>query len=516
MTSTAVPPKVDTKHGSYAAMEDRWKRARDSVEGQDAIKAGGTSYLPRPYGFDDAQYKALLQRALWYDAPARTIDALVGVVLSSAATIELTKDTATQDDLAKQSGMDGSSFAELLHECLSVSLTTSRIGLLVDAPESDPALALVATYEAEDIWNWRTDDTGRPVLVVLHEAGEELQGEFGGKPIERLRVLRLAAGVYTQQVYTRTETSVDWAAGEVITPKKRGGATWDEIPFEVCNARHTGLPIERPILMGLFDLAVSWYQNSADLEHGRHWCGCPTAVAVGFPDLDATGQPVTLAVGGSNVWRTSVTGASAEYLEFTGAGLGHLQTGMTEKQNGMAAIGGRMLEQPKAGVESAEALQLRAAGEKSALARVAETVGAALQRVMGWVCEWRKPGSGDAVVVELAQDLGAPAMDPTMMTALMAQVQAGLISWNTYFEKMRQGRVIAADVTAEEEAARIVLGPPGGPAAGGLPEDEDADARASDDGMPPKPGEDEDEEDEEDEEQQEKPLKPAKGKEPKP
>ena len=83
---------VDTVSTAYAAMADRWRTARDCVIGGNAVKAGGTRYLPPLAGHNPNSptddYRAYLQRALFFNACARTIEALAGMIFRAEPVIE--------------------------------------------------------------------------------------------------------------------------------------------------------------------------------------------------------------------------------------------------------------------------------------------------------------------------------------------------------------------------------------------------------------------------------------------
>ncbi len=70
--------KIDVTHPEITPL--RWQRCRDASDGQDAIHAGSTLYLPKLTGQKDQEYKAYRDRTPFFNATARTIDGLVGMV----------------------------------------------------------------------------------------------------------------------------------------------------------------------------------------------------------------------------------------------------------------------------------------------------------------------------------------------------------------------------------------------------------------------------------------------------
>jgi len=54
---------VETQHKSYTKMAPKWKRCRDVIAGQDAVKDAGKDYLPALTEQKDDDYKAYKLRA---------------------------------------------------------------------------------------------------------------------------------------------------------------------------------------------------------------------------------------------------------------------------------------------------------------------------------------------------------------------------------------------------------------------------------------------------------------------
>ncbi|MCZ7607569.1 MAG: hypothetical protein M5U25_16180 [Planctomycetota bacterium] len=81
-------------HDRYNLRRAQLQKLRDCFEGQDAIREGGTTYLPRPGGMPDndkghAMYAAYKGRATYFPVLERTLRALLGIVFRVLPTIEL-------------------------------------------------------------------------------------------------------------------------------------------------------------------------------------------------------------------------------------------------------------------------------------------------------------------------------------------------------------------------------------------------------------------------------------------
>ena len=484
---------VQTPHADYKEKRDLWRKARDCVAGSKAIKRGGELYLPRLSGSTESEYQAYKHRALFYGASLRTVQGLSGAILRKPATLVYPEGAR---DALSRAGLRSEPLAGLLKIAVDEVITLGRVGFLVDsAPGSDSPY--ISAYVGETIVNWRegTDPDGRRrlTLVVLRE---EVEVPKPGDPfviekVPQYRVLtlgilpaiaeevneageqigvRIADGFteseierpfYYQQIWAKDPDKDEddpraFYLSQTITPRLSGGRLLNEIPFKFINPTHTKPEVDNPPLNDLMDVNISHYMNYADLEHGRHYTALPTPWVAGF-DPETT----RLKIGSSVAWVTNETDGKAGMLEFTGEGLGHLASGLKDKEQLMAVLGARLLEMQKAGVEAADTVKLRTAGEQSALANIAMVVSEAFTHLLRWFWSWNNLGEVP-ISVELNRDFDIVNMDYRDLEKYMLALQAGVISWETWIYLLQRGEVLPDNVDAEEEARRIAAGLPAG------------------------------------------------------
>jgi hypothetical protein len=470
---------VTDKHPEYVRLAPLVEKCRDCVEGEEAVKARGTTYLPKLKGQGVDDYESYKGRALFYTAAHRTVKGLAGVVCSKSPEIEY----PTQElDALDRMGIHGESVYQLLKMALEEVLTAGRVLALVDMPQgtddqgtTEPYMVL---YKAEDVINWKTDMVAgrvRFTMLVLRESVSKSSPDgFGHESEVQYRVLRLVTkgtdgaedDTYTVQIYTKAKdntgnTKDEWIGGEVITPKARGGKSLPIIPAIMLGVSGVGPQMDKPPILDLANVNLSHYRTSADLEHGRHFTALPTLCLSGW---DAQGE---VSLGSATAITATDPNAKAAFLEFTGAGLGHLASALTEKQQLMAVLGARLLEQQKSGVEAADTVRLRQAGEHSVLANVAMSVAEgftlALQYVQ--VFQGQPLDQLEDVYVELPDDYGLVTLDPAMMQTLMAALQGGQISWSTWFYNLQRSGITPDGVTEEQEREKIEANPVAAPSA---------------------------------------------------
>ena len=91
-----------------------------------------------------------------------------------------------------------------------------------------------------------------------------------------------------------------------------------------------------------------------------------------------------LRIGSSAAWVSDIPGASAGFLEFTGAGLGYIERAMERIERRMALLGARMLEAPGSGSgEGGQQMQLCGLG--SVVAGLNQSLTRVLQVVRWWI-----------------------------------------------------------------------------------------------------------------------------------
>jgi len=470
---------VDTKHPQYKQAEDDWRRCRDVLDGERAVKAAGILYLPALEGQSARDYESYKTRAMFFAASSRTRQGLAGAIFRKEP--ELTV-PAAMEDLLDHLGNAGQSLEQLTHTTLDEVIGMGRVGLLVDAPDDvengEPFLSI---YYAEDIVSWNSQlIAGRQVLtrVVLREMTQtpDPKDPFAFKPVTKYRVLRLgqASGTdgaeveptvasdaltYFVEVWAKVEATSSekesWFIEKTTVPRMRGGKALDEIPFIFIGPSSQEPEVEKSPTLDLANVNLAHYRNSADLEHGLHMSALPTAWAAGF---DLKGDE--LKVGSVIAWVTNEPAAHCGFLEFTGAGLGAIKEAMQEKKSEMAALGARLLEEQKREAEAAETLRLRQSGEQSVLAKIAGSCSEGIEHALELVAQWL--ALGGEIAFKLNRDFNLLGIEPAMVTQLMLAVQSGMLSWNTWFYNIQRGELIPDNVTAEDEAALIAAGPPMG------------------------------------------------------
>lgn len=463
---------VATTHPSYDLYQDQWMRCRDCVAGTDAVKARGVLYLPMldSHGKEGgrSKYDAYKLRALFYNAAGRTVAGLAGGIFQKAPAVTDIDTKVTEH--CKDITLTGTPVDMFALDVTKEFLITGRFGILIDVAEglaTTPRPYWVG-YKAEDIVNWRYEDKNGDqilVLVVLRESVNDIDpdDEFCPDQKTQYRVLRLINGIYTQQIYTKTEKASvvvavsgaanvipskeeTFEAGRIITPTRRG-KTLDFIPFS--------LPwtIGAPPLIDLVDVNLSHYRGNADLKHGLHFTALPTPWVSG-----KTGNDDVLQIGSGTAWSLDPNG-SAGMLEFTGKGLGAIRTDLQDMQRMMATLGARLLEEAPHYAETALSVSLRHSSDYATLRTIAQIVEQqiswALKVHSWWLLVGDKKITDLKANVELNKIFFDAQLSADELRALLLALQSKSISYKTFYARLSATGWTRESVTFEEELADI-------------------------------------------------------------
>lgn len=453
---------VNTPHPDYIEFSPKWKRCRDTFDGQDAVKAERTAYLPMlggavPSPKSNAVYEAYLYRATFFNAVAPTVVGLTGAAFMRPLSVENVPDfaKAALDDVT----LNGHPLEQFARSLVGQVVSPGRAGVLVDMPAnpSSETRPYWVIYRAEQIINWRgivvNGQTITTMVVLLESAAEVDPADvFVMKPKRQYRVLQLVNGIYTVTIWTQNPEKADeYVAGTPIQPMRRGDPM-DFIPFVFVGPEGTTERVSDPPLMALVDTNLAHYLTMADLKWGEHFTALPTPVITG------TATDAEVHIGSSEALILTDPQAKAFFMEFTGEGLAALRTSEQETRKMMATLGGRVLSDTGEGAaETATEVKLKHSGGHASLTNIAQSCSQALSRAVAWTIWWRSTETKVPIdaKITLSTEFFPTKMSPDELAKLTAALQDGSISFETFFHNLQEGGVYAPGTTLEEERARI-------------------------------------------------------------
>lgn len=429
--------QASTKHPEYTtgrALD--WALCRDAYQGETAIKARGTTYLPKPSGYsaagghaDDgkAAYAAYKDRAEFMEIMGPSVAAMIGIIHDHEIQVEMPPAL----DYLRES-IDGkrktlTDFHRLITRNL---LVTGRYGVLADAPSNggDPFLA---GYCGETIINWDDD------FFVLDES-EYIRDGFIWTHVEQYRVLQLEDGAYKQTFVGAT--------GEFdITPTIQGGGRLARVPFAAASATDIGADIETPPLIGIARAAKAAYQLSADKRLQLYMSGQETLVAINGEPPSAVGAGVVHEMHGSEGIMPEL-----KYVGPSGTGIEAHERAIDRCEESAMKSGARLFEQGYSKQESGEARRMRFKSETANLQTVAQSSCALLERGLRDIAQMKGLNEDD-VMVTPPDDLLDSTLETEQALKLWQIVKEGGMSYETFYERMQKGGLASPDRTADEE-----------------------------------------------------------------
>ena len=451
---------INTEHPEYASHENMWRRARISYQGSEAVKEAGPEFLPMLSAMDSDEYQIYLRGAVWYGAPERTINGLTGAILRKPLEITLPD---IMEFLEEDYTMTGVRFEKFAHSVLIEIMKVGRTGVLVDMPpeaEGEDMRPYSTQYLTEDIVNWRTRRVdGREVLtlVVLREQffAPEPDDIFSVELKTQYRELYLEEEngriIYRQRVWMERDDATDqgdkYTIIDEITPLMRG-VPLDYIPFIVFGTEDLSPSPNKPPLMDMIDTNYQMYVNSADYERALHFCGSPVYF---FSGIDREQE---IAIGPSRAIISDREGAHGTILQGSAESVSALNFAMNEKKADVAKLGSRLLEEQKSGVEAADAIRLRFAGEQAVLRSIAVAFSEGLNMTMKIMARWMGL-TEDAINISVNRDFVDVALTPAQIQSYMALHQAGHISYATLYDLLASGELTRNGVDWTEEREQI-------------------------------------------------------------
>jgi hypothetical protein len=455
---------------------DAWTMIADCIEGQEAVKAKGEIYLPKPNAADTSEenklrYAAYLARAVFYNVTARTLRGLLGQVFSRDSVLTLPESLTLLEKDVEGSGVDLDQQAK---RALSDVLALGRAGLLADFPVANGAVTkadqdsgkirpLLKLYKPQHIINWRTALFGAKTklcLVVLRETYDKEDDGFEIQEDVQYRVLRLNENEqYTVTLYREVigeakdasgKKTTAWVPyGEEIVVQDYSGAPFNEIPFTFIGSENNDSEVDPSPLYDLAVLNLAHYRNSADYEDSVFMVGQPTPWISGLTEQwvkDVLKGGVHL---GSRGFLPLPVNSSAGLLQPEPNTL--CKEAMDHKERQMVALGAKLVEQKEVQRTATEAGQEEAA-ESSSLSSAVKNVSTAYTQALRWAARFVAKFTDDAIEYELNSDFDLSNMTNEERAQLIKEWQADAISFTEMrWNLSRAGVAFQTDEEAKEE-----------------------------------------------------------------
>ena len=470
-------PNIGFVRKEVAAKLPKYKLVDDTVEGEDVIKDGGETYLPKPDANTDAakneaQYVNYKKRAVFFHATGRTLGGLVGQVFSKP----IATDIATSlEPLELDVDGAGTTLEQQTKQTLENALKKGRAGLLSDFPTIEPGEDItradietgrirprIILYEPEQIINWREQVVGGETqlsLLVLVEQKDVSTDKFEISCEPRWRVYELDENGQVQvSVWRLTEKSQN-ASNEVPEYEIETEPTLiidgnnqalKRIPFAFVGSMNNDSSVDEPPLYPLATLNIAHYRNSADYEQSLFIVGQQTPVFTGLTDdwikKHIKGQVM---LGAQNAVLLP-PGATASLLQSTPNSMP--MEGMTHKEDQMKAIGAKLIEPGSADRTATEA-EIEEISEASILSSVAKNVSAAYELSFYFCSLFGEEVSQDEISIQLNSEFQVLGLNAQERQEVAAAWQTGVLTWKEARQVYRSKGI----ATIPDDEARTLI-----------------------------------------------------------
>ncbi len=446
-----------TTHREYRKFFKRWTQIHVCLEGEEAIKELGETYLPYPVSTLDqdkqtpeyvAQYNLYIAGAHFVEYTSEAVEDLVSAAFRRPLDIEpeLPEDLAYLDlgDIAKELtstvGAYGRAFFFVDYPTVDTSPTMANDG---------ENKAYVSIYEPLDVIDWTEEmRSGKSTLVrvVIREIDEIASAE-DQSTVLMYRELQLTNGVYTVTIHKEDGSS------NVYTPKAAGEA-FTEIPGMFLGTTSNRAKVDKSPVIGISNSNVKHYQTWADLMHVQVYSGSPQMVLTGLAPgwnkmAKESGTEVKVKLDAANVLALEGDKSSADLLQINTDSLIHFRT-LEHLETSMLEEGARIKSiSKKAGVESAQALKIRSSSSMSKLASIVSNVQEGMTNILGWTGQYMGVDAS-SIVLTMNTEFFAPEPDGPLMEAISTAEANRTAPRGTVITYLKQIELVDEKTTNED------------------------------------------------------------------
>lgn len=441
-----MPDRIDECCTSLSRHHSRWKRNRDCVEGADAVRERGETYLPRLDGQDDEAYLDYQRHVPFFPATARAAANILGTLFRVAPEFDCPPALEAVFETFTQAGQSVEDVAELL---ALETVTTDFTGILVDYPDSAPVSVnardaigeghrpFSAIYQAESFLRI-TPKVIRNRLQIAHVRVYDDE--------DTIRELLLDdAGIYRVILHHRLNGS--WIAADPITPL-RNGKPLDRIPFVLVATRARSFKPGKAPLDDTARANIDTYIISAQHARARIWSSNPIMVA----QMIDPSTPINVSPGHVNYLPS--LDADIRFVPYDAGGIQDIREAERIARENNAQVGLSSIMDSVSQVEAAETHNIRRSTEMAQIATLAHSISRGIQeaaRLMAW---WMGVDP-ELVTFSINTDFDPQPMAAEDINVLMSLVNGGFMSRETFHGRLQAGEIMPRSITFEQEQGRI-------------------------------------------------------------
>lgn len=446
-------------------MAPDWALAAALLGGTRAMRAAGQTYLPKWPKEDAAAYATRLSVSVLFPAYQRTVQTLAGKPFSKPITIGEDVPARFAPWLA-DIDLQGRNLDTFASDVMQTALGYGLAGILIDYPpalgvrtQAQEQAAGLRPYwievKPQQILGWRAERVGgfwKLMQLRLAEVVEVPDGDFGTEMIDQVRVLEPGSW----RLYRASDAGV-WSLFD------EGVTTLNVIPFVPVYGGRTGFMTATPPLIEVAHLNVAHWQSASDQQNILHVARVPILTVTGVDD-----PAWEMTVGSSSAIKLP-TDSKMEFVEHKGMAIEAGAADLKVLEERMRQAGAELLVIDPGRITATQ-IQTENAVGMCVLQRITQGFEDALDQALQITADWVGEASGGHVTV--FNDYGAASLQEASAQLLLSTNQAGKLSDETLHNEYQRRGILSADVSWEDEQARIEMqGPALGEMGPGAPID---------------------------------------------
>jgi hypothetical protein len=479
----AIATSPITTSSDYDLMKPYWDKVRTILDGVDAMKKAGSTYLPQFPNESPEDFEYRVQNARFTNVYADIVNSLAAKPF--AKEIGLTESSASPriEDMVEDIDGRGNHLHVFAANTFFHGVNAAIDWIFVDYAKAQPGRNLAQERAAGTRPYWVHIPAERMLAVYTAViAGKEeivharmletskARAGFDETTTTQVRVLNRpevynGAGemtgygpaeyeVYQQKASTRRSISAQWERVD-SGPITVGVITL--VPF-VTGRRKAGSWTFVPALEGAVDLQIELYQQETALKIAKETVAFPMLAGNGVTPPMQDGKPVPVPVGPKAVLYAPPSGDNAahgewKYIATDAAGLKFLADEIKATEAQLRELG----RQPLIATQGITVVSAAYAAQKatSLLQSWALNLKDALEQALKFTALWMGDTSEPTISWNL-EDLDLAMDDEVGPTVLTTARSNGDLSQETYWEEMKRRSILSTEFDAERERQRLI------------------------------------------------------------
>ncbi|MCO6427526.1 DUF4055 domain-containing protein, partial [Nitrosomonas communis] len=448
---------IDFKHPEYNKYFPIWQKISDisKIENvADYLITLNPQDLSDENRQRNEQYR---KRAIFHPVTQHTVVGMLSMLFAKWPELEL---PAQLEYIKTNCDGSGNSIYQQSQKVALDLIRVSRAGLSVSFPRTERGasmadinegrvFATIQSHDARQIINWRRTNIGAKSvlsLVVIMDK-TEVVGDDGYK-IEykdTIREMFLEGGVYSERLWQKNDKD-EWIVMDAFTPTDGNGNTWDEIPFTFAGSEDNDSSVDNPAMLGMTDLNIGLYRNSADYEDSVWYTGQaqPWMSGITQDHIDML-QHNNMYVGSRNLLGVP----SGEQFNFASAPPNPMvRQAMLDKIDQMIMLGARLLK-PSGQARTATEVSGDQEVQHSTLSLISSNLSEAYTRAIGWCGRYMNADTNKAYY-KTTMDFVTHQMDANELRVMIEGFVQGAIPAADYHDYLKKRDLTDKEKTLED------------------------------------------------------------------